>query len=188
MASTMFNLMRFVLYTALCVGLLSDTVIASSITFQVSDPPGGGETYTYFISGITLQANQDLELDFPPSLFASLWNGVAGNGFELLLLQPNNPPGTSGIYDVLALANNTDFTGSFSVDSAYTGPGQPGSQPYSINQFDAGGKFISEITSGMTEPANQVTSPEPASFPVIVIGLLVMGLALRSKRRSSGVD
>jgi hypothetical protein len=178
---------RTFLFLALWAGFLAEYLFAETIQFQVSDSGDslGLDHYSYFVNGITLQANQELEFQFPPNLFGTLSNGIAGNGFELVLLQPNNPPGTFGDYGVLALGNYTTSTRMFGVDFVYLGAGEPGPQPYSINQFDQNGNFISTVESGMTEPASQTEIPEPASFAPLVAGLLAMGGALWSVRRRS---
>jgi hypothetical protein len=177
--------MRAFLYLPRCIVFLTGYLGAATIQYHFTDPPGSIGHYSYFVSGLTLQANQELDLQFAPNLFGILSNGIAGNGFELLLLQPNNPPGTSGDYSVLALANNTGFTGSFGVDFVFLGAGEPGAQPYSINQFDQNGNFIGTTGSGMTAPSSPIQNPEPASFTLIGLGLLAMGGALWCVRRRS---
>jgi hypothetical protein len=177
--------MRTFLYLLLWTVFLTGYLLAETVQFRVGDLPGsvGVDHYSYFVSGITLQANQELDLQFAPNLFGTLSNGIAGKGFELLLLQPNNPPGTFGDYGLLALANNTGYTGSFGVDFVFLGAGEPGPQPYSINQFDQKGNFISRIETGITEPAKQTGIPEPASLTIIGVGLLVMGRVFEIRRR-----
>src|ERR1700730_12481356 len=112
----MVYLSRLVILT----GLLSVNLSAATIDFSVStvgvNP--SGETlyrYLYSLAGVSLLNNQEVDIRFGPVLYGTLSNGVAPAGFNLQLLQPNNPPGASGDYSVLALLNNPPVSGVFSV-------------------------------------------------------------------------
>ena len=60
--------------------------------------------FTYSLSGFNLvdaatptPHDYELDIQFDPTVYLQLLNGVAGPGFDLLLFQPNNPPGTPGV-------------------------------------------------------------------------------------------
>ncbi len=178
--------MRTLLWLPLWLGICATQLTAGSIGFDVTPLAAPMFRYTYYPSGIGLQANQDIDIRFDPALYGNLTAGVAGSGFSLFLLQPNNPPGTSGDYSALALVNNPLFTGPFSVDFLFKGTGMPGSQPYTINQYDQAGALVSTIDSGSTVPVGQAAAvPEPASLPLAAAALVAGVWALRRRSNST---
>ncbi len=168
-----------VLAAAIClVGNLS----AATIKYTVTQLPGAAKyRYNYTVSGITFQANQDFDVQFPATLYSSLVNGMAGSDFTLFVFDANNPPGVDGDYSAVAKVNNPSLAGPFSVDFMYLGSGLPGAQNFTIDQFDANGNFVSTISSGTTMP----TVPEPASVALSLLGLIA-GVAWRKSRRPAG--
>ena len=152
----------------------------ATIQFQVSNLVSGLQRYSYVVSGFNFQTDQELDIQFDPALFGTLSNGMAPASFDVLLLQPNNPPGAPGDFTALALVNNPSLAGTFSVDFVFFGPGQPGAQPFSIDQFQPGPNgqlsFVSTITSGTTTPAG-FASPVPEPSDVLLLGV---GVALTS--------
>jgi hypothetical protein len=108
-----------------------------------------------------------------------LFNGVADSDFRLLLLQPNNPPGAVGDYTALALVDNPSLAGPFSVDVRWLGSGVPGGLPYLLHQFDASGQNLGMIGSGSLV----VETPEPASWLLGGIGLVIGGFLRKGRRR-----
>jgi hypothetical protein len=171
--------MRIALGLSLWAGLLAGSATAATIQFSVTNLSGNQYRYTYTFSGFTLAANQAVDLLFDPTVYNTLSNGIVGTGFSLLLLQPNTPPGSNGVYTAEATVNNPSLAGPFSVDFFYTGIGTPGSQPFTIDQFDSGGTFVSQLDSGITGV------PEPGSFTLAAAGLLLVGgyaIRRRSKR------
>jgi hypothetical protein len=166
--------------TRLCgLGLLvgmAAKLSAVVIEFKVIDLGQNLFQYRYSVSGIAFKADQELDIRFNPALFGTLSNGVAGNNFNLLLLEPNNPPGAFGDYRALALANNPSAAGSFSVDFTFLGTGAPGSQAFLINEYTASGLFISTIDSGVTTPLEQVGTPEPPTVALACVALLLSGM------------
>jgi hypothetical protein len=121
------------------------------------------------LSNIVLLQNQSFDIRFDPTRYGALSNGIASPGFDLVILQPNNPPGAFGDYDAMALTDNPPVGGPFRVDFVWLGPGQPGSQPFLINQFDANGNFEAVIAQGVTVPAAQVI-PEPGTWLLTIAG------------------
>ena len=163
---------------------------AGTILFQVADlgpgvpPPLERYTYTYDMSGITLLANQELDIVFSAALYTTLSNGVVSSGFDLMLLQPNNPPGAPGHFSALALSNIGVVPGPWSVDFLFNGPGTPGSQPFFINQYDASGRFITTLESGTTQNSAQV--PEPGTFMLLGLVVIGCGVGWAVRRRNAG--
>src|SRR4051794_12909203 len=90
------------LATALCAGSLS----AANVSFQITNLGHNQYQLSYAVSDIQFEVNQELDIRFDPSLYGTLSNGIAPAGFDLLLLQPNNPPGVFGDYSAMALLNS----------------------------------------------------------------------------------
>lgn len=161
------------------LGLCSASLHAGTIGISVSPDGAGVYKYTYTISGFTLSANQDLDIQFDPAVYLALSNGVADSDFHLALLQPNNPPGTFGDYSIMALVNNPSLAGPFSVDVTLQQGVQspPASQPFVIEQFSADGKFMSNIGSGT---AGAVPEP-PTGLMVLMAGAMTGYFGWRSR-------
>ena len=170
----------------LCILLTAAVAHAGHIEYVVSaaSNPGQGtgstQRYTYFLEDITLGLNQELSIAFLPDLFGSLTNGVGPSGFDIILFQPDNPPGSTGYFSALSLADNQPGTLSFSVDFTFIGSGQPGSQPFAINQYDENGRLLGVLDSGRTTSLSGV--PEPGTLGLGGL-VLIAGGVLRAVRR-----
>jgi hypothetical protein len=171
-------------FLAVMGGVLASSLSAGPIIgFTFTSLGLSSGRYTYSFSGLNLLANQEVDIAFDQTVYGVLSNGLATSDFHLVLLQPNNPPGVPGDYSALATINNPSVNGTFSVDVTFLGATQPTSQPFTINQFDSGGHFISTIASGSTTPV-----PEPTSSLLIgsgagLIGILFVGRS-RAQRRA----
>ena len=157
-------------------GLWLGHLAAGTIQYDFAAAGQNLYRYSYLISGFNLQRNQELDIQFDPAVYLSLSNGVATHDFNLVLLQPNNPPGAVGDYSALALVDNPSLAGTFSVDVALVGSGsaQSSSQPFLINQFDQNGDFVATIGSGVTVP--RVPSvPEPGTGSLVAGVILLWG-------------
>jgi hypothetical protein len=180
--------MRKVLRSALFVAFFGASLSAATINFSTAavGTTGGGETiyrFTYNLSGVQLLLNQELDIRFDPVVYSSLLNGAASAGFDLLVLQPNNPPGAFGDYSLLALMNNPPATGPFRVDASLaTGQALRNTQPFFINQLDSNGDFVSRLESGLAVNVNAV--PEPGTLSMAAGGLIAAFLIRAAKRRS----
>jgi hypothetical protein len=168
--------------------ILSASGFGATIGYSSSNAGGGMQQYLYTLSGFSLMANQEIALLFDPQLYGTLSNGKAGTAFDLVLLQPNNPTGTNGVYSALALADNPSLAGPFSVQFTYLGSGLAGSQPYQINEYGSNGQFLRTLGTGMTTLASPppVSVPEPGSVALTAIGVLALGAATRVRYRWSG--
>jgi hypothetical protein len=171
------------------VGLTLGHVSAGAIQYDVTPLGGNSYQYTYSLSGITFQLNEQLDIRFDPSSYGIVSNGVAPTGYSVTLLQPNNPPGDPGDYSALAQVNNPSTAGSFSVQFVYLGAGQPGSQPFFLNQFDSQGFFEYTSAAGYTSQQTQQPSevPEPSALWLIGSTLLLGGLWTLHRRQSSEI-
>jgi hypothetical protein len=177
--------------------LSSFSLSAGTIQFQLTTNGTTG-TYVYFLSGFDFRANapcgspihplatgcsDELDIDFDPSVFSGLSNGVAPADFDLAVFQPNNPPSAPGDYSALALLDHASLAGPFSV--AFTlFPGQlPGPQTFSIRQFanNGNGSFEGIVESGTTAPVGSGV-PEPASSSLSGTALVLGGVVLACRR------
>jgi len=163
--------MRTLCRLLIITGILAVNLLSATIEFDVSivgTAPGGETLYRYIYLlenlGVPVQENTEIDIRFDPGLFGMLLNPVAPPEFDVLLLQPNNPPGTFGDYSILALTDNPPLAGPFSVDFTFTGPGTPGSQPFFINLIDPVSGAITPIDSGTTTPAGGTVVPEPGTL------------------------
>src|SRR5438309_501889 len=87
------------------VALLAVNLQAASIQFQVSNLGGSSYRYTYLLNGFVFGADQELDIQFDPTLYSNLTNGV-GTGFVLTILQPNNPVTLPGDYQLFTPVAN----------------------------------------------------------------------------------
>ena len=179
--------MRVISRLVSCAGLLAANLFATAITFEVSSVSSGVFRYSYFVNDFTFAAHQELDIQFDPASYGSLFNGLANGGFLLTLFQPNNPPGFFGDYSVLALSANPPLTQPFSVDFTFLGTGQAGAQPFLINEYDASNRFVRTIASGMTTPSGATQVPEPSGFSICGLVLLIGGGWRAFRRRSRGM-
>jgi hypothetical protein len=174
---------RIVGMLLLLAAVSTGRLAAANVAFDITSLGTNHYRYSYVVSGIQFQVNQELDIRFDPALYGTLSNGVAPAGFDLLLLQPNNPPGVSGDYSALSLVNNPSLSGTFSVEVVFLGNGTPGAQPFFINQLDANGSLLSVVTSGNSSSAAGGSVPEPAGWTLAGAGFLLGGLWRAVRRR-----
>jgi MYXO-CTERM domain-containing protein len=175
--------MRITFWLPLWAGLLAPIVQAGTVQFEVSNLGSGSYQYTYLLSGFTFQANEDLDVQFDPGIYAALSNPTAGDPtqFTAMAFQPDP---ASGDYIALALVNSPSLAGPFEVDFTLVGGGQPGPQPYSLNQFDPNGFLLGTVATGETSLAS-TTAPEPGGVMLGGVGLLLLAGAAFARRRTS---
>lgn len=188
--------LRLVMASAfLAAGLLADPIISFQITSLGVQNGTPLFRETFYLSGLNLASNFEVDVNFDPATYQSLSNGVANSDFDLLLFQPNQPPGEPGVYSALALVNNPSLTGPFSVDFSTvigTIPPPCGTlqanpcQPFFIyDDSNITGPNGGLVFHGFLTPAPE-GAPEPFSFGVTAIGLAFVmgGIGLRRRNRS----
>jgi PEP-CTERM motif len=184
--------MRDVCKFAVFVALFAASLPGAVINFSTATvgTTGGGDTifrYTYDLTGVVFQANQELDIRFSATVYKSVFNGVAPSGglYDLLVFPVDSPPGATGDYSLLALVNNPSTAGPFTVDFTLK-PGQAaGSQQFFINQLAANGSFLSQVEAGNTSATgNQNTVPEPTTLSMAAAGLIGAWLAGARRWRS----
>jgi PEP-CTERM motif len=175
--------MRISMCVLIWAGLVCESLSAATIQYQVQvlDAAENEFRITYSPYGVVFLLNQELDIQFDPGIYLSLSSGMGPVGFNVLLLQPNNPPGTSGDFSALALVDSPALSSAFSVDVTMTGSGWPGVQRFAINQLDGQGLIVSSIVSGDTTIAGAV--PEPATFLLAAVALLVVSVLFAVRRR-----
>lgn len=150
-----------------CVGIVA-CVRGTTISYE-STPVGLNSSgdmlyqYTYTVSGLTLQANQELDIYYSASVYATLSDAVAPSSLQPLVLQPNNPPGAPGDFSLYSSTDDSVVTGPLSIDYTLLSDAVAGPQTYEIYQYSADGTNPVPISLGTTVPATVVTTPEPAS-------------------------
>ena len=175
--------MRLVRLFVLYAGFAVSTCTAGVVEYSVTPLSPHYYRYDYLLNGLSLLANQELDIRFDPTLFGSLSNAIAGSGFYLVpCCQPNNPLGAFGDYAIVALTGLSSPSGPFSVEVFVPTSAYPGPQPFFVNQLDAGGNLLFNVTAGYTVVDPPVGTPEPANARIVAAGLLV-GLAWCWARR-----
>ena len=134
--------------------------------------------FSYEANGLELLAFQELDIRFDATSFVTLFNPMAGPGVDVLVLQPNNPPGAAGDLSILALVGNPNL-GNFSIDVVAAGQ-IPGSLQFSINEYDP--KTLNFVRAVTEDRAVLDGVPEPATWSFVATGLLCLG-ALTVRRR-----
>jgi hypothetical protein len=160
---------------AAIVGFAPSPLLAGTISENFTSLGPNSFQYTFFFSGFDLLANQELDILFDPAVYMTLSNGVATSDFNLVLFQPNQPPGDFGDYSAFTSIDHPSLAGPFSVDVSFQAavPQQAGSLPFTVDQFDGTGHFISTIDAGSTVVA---AAPEPASVLLTALGTVLIGI------------
>jgi hypothetical protein len=169
------------LLLAPCAGVAGTIHYSVTETGEVTSAGDPVHRFTYAFSGFSLEAYQEIEIRFSPEEFIRVFNPSGGPDFDVMTLEVNNPPGASGTYSIVSMADNAPLTGIFSVDAVLTG-NIPAILPYYINRLEpVTFAFLERVTSG--EAAQDAAPiPEPASAGYIVIGV-ALAAAIRLKRR-----
>ena len=168
----------------LSTGLLADTIVDTAVTSLGTQGGLDAFRYTYTISSDQLTSGIELDINFDPTIFAAISNGVAPADFSLLLFQPNSPPGTPGVYSLLSLMDQPSLAGPFSVDfTLLPGITLPATQPFVLfNDNPNGG--TDPIGSGSTTPAVSGV-PEPDSGRLFGAGVLFIAVSWALRRLRS---
>lgn len=182
-----------ILVAAVAVTLYAGPIAQYQVTTVGTAPSGQTQyRYTYLFSGFTPFENEEIDLRFDPLVFGRLSNGVGGPGFDVLLFQPNEPPGVDGDYSALA-GPNASLAGTFSVDFTlapnvtlvpndprlvlpfflFNDNPNPGSHPEL--------PFTGSVTAAPAAP--DTSAPEPGGLSLCSVGMLMGGAGWVVRRR-----
>lgn len=153
------------------VGFVGARVDGETISTTVTTVGSNLYQYSYTMTGFNLLANQELDIQFDPTVFQSLSGGVAGSGYTLAVLQPNVPPSSTGDYTIVSDGSNPTLIGTFSVDASLMSgiASPPSEQPFLVYQL-SNGKIVSTIATG------DVNGPEPDSGLLVAAGVVMVGI------------
>lgn len=137
------------------------------------------------INGSPLQANQGFAIEFALTRFRDLQDPPppVNADWDVLVLQPDPGIPDDGAYDALALIDDPSLTDPFVVTFVWLGPGDPASQPFTVNQFDVAGNLVAVLQVGETQPLAQGV-PEPGTS--VLLGAAFAALASLRRFRSAG--
>jgi hypothetical protein len=169
-----------ILFSAVLPSSASAGIISYEVN-QLGSTLSGTTAYriSYTLQDLSFMVNQELDIRFDPAIYLTLSNPVVPAGFDVLVIQPNNPPGAYGDFSAMALFDRPAVSGVFSVDVISTG--RPGSQPFQINQLTVDGRLQLKLDSGATLDAAAV--PEPVTLSLVGLALVAGGLAARTRAR-----
>jgi hypothetical protein len=157
--------------------------LATTIEFEAVDLQNNLWQYNYFVSGRTFSADQDFTIFFDYHRYGQLQSPppAINSDWSVIVLQPDLKLPDNGAYDALALVDGASLADPFRVGFLFLGPGTPGSQPFTIDQFDAAGNLLQVLETGNTIPRQQSPVPEPSSLLLCLVGL--RALLYRTARR-----
>jgi hypothetical protein len=163
---------------------------AITIWFAVTDlddsmgPGGDLQEYTYYIEDFIFSANVGFSIEFDLALYSDLEDppGTPNADWDVIVLQPDPGLPDDGIFDALALTEGASLADPFTISFVWLGASgnSPGPQPFSINEFDSEGRFISTLMTGDT-----VLIPEPSTAQLVALSLSAIAAARRARRRMS---
>jgi hypothetical protein len=177
-----------IIVTLMCTLGFARSAQATVISFEATDliDQIAGEDlwlYRYLVSDRDFLAFQGFSTYFDPAFYDlesdQNPNPQVNADWDVLILDTDLGLPDGGIYDALALTDHASLADPFVVTFVWLGTGAPGSQPFTINQFDAEGN-ISFIEEGQTTPARPV--PEPSTL--LLISTAAAALGARRRRRA----
>lgn len=180
---------------ALLIITAAPSAKADGVEYQATIVSGNEWQYAYTLTGTPLNANQGLTVFFDPALTLNLTNAsldainpasVAATAWSSFTIPYDPTLSSDGYYTALALINADTTADGFAVDFNYLGSGSPGSQAFSIDQYDANGNLISNLQTGETTPLTTVATPEPGTGSLLILGAFVVVMAMFWRLRNSG--
>jgi PEP-CTERM motif len=192
MSRRQWNLAAAVLVGLSCV-LAASPAIADGIDYQTTQISGSEWQYTYTLTGTPLDANQAFTIFFDPAVTSNLVDNsldatdptsTAAENWLSFTIQYDPVLSSDAFYTALALVDDPTAE-AFTVLFDYTGTGMPGSQAFSIDQYDDAGNFVSNLQTGETTPLS-VTTPEPSSWLLLVLAIAFIGFEIFRRRRAPG--
>ncbi len=182
------RLSSIALSAGLLLSICASPALPATIQYQAVDinPAQNLWQYDYFVSGTTFTVNQSFTIFFDYHTFSNLQNPqpAASSDWNAIVLQPDLNLPDNGAYDGLALVNDPSLAATFQVQFKWLGSGMPGSQPFTINQFDSAGNLIAVLETGNTVPFTPPsTVPEPRAGLLFIAGIGALLLWRRARRR-----
>jgi hypothetical protein len=191
---------RLALAAAVLIGLAmtfaapSALADGTTIEYQATNISGNEWQYTYTLTGTALGVNQGFTVFFDFNSTSSLNDtstdatnptSLAATNWLSFVLQGSGSGALSsdGVYTALSLTGASGSSDSFTVLFDYLGSGAPGSQAFSIDQYDSFGDLISNVQTGQTVPFTSTSAvPEPGSGLLLALGVAVLlGVVLRAR-------
>lgn len=171
---------RILAAAALASGALP-AAAATAISFQLVDltdiaPDQDLWRYDYRITGGFAQFSS-IEILYPAPQVASITPVVPSPnpGWDISVIQPIAGIPADGIYTLVALSDSPALASAFQATFVWKGPGIPATQAFNVMD----GSF-SLLESGTTVPT---AIPEPALFAQLALGLVLIAVRLRRRRR-----
>lgn len=170
---------RYLLAVAAAGWFAAPPASAITITYEAIDRPdsvAGQDLWEirYRASEFPYGANHSISIGFDLDLFSDLEDPPASVGadWDAIVLQPDVHLDSDGLYDALALADPALLPAFFGLTFVWHGtPGtSPGSQPFTVNEFSAGGALL-----GVRESGTTVAVPEPFTAALLLGGLFALG-------------
>jgi hypothetical protein len=188
------GVMRRTMWFWRCAGLLTltlatlaraekaDALTIRFETFDLADVTPGEDLreIRYHVTGSSVLVNHGFAIEFGLALYRNLEDPppAVNADWDVLVLQPDPGIPADGIYDALAVTDNPSLADPFVLTFVWLGAEDPGSQPFTVNEFDDAGNLLAVLEVGVTQPLAQAV-PESATFPLIAGGII----ALASLRR-----
>ncbi|HME06744.1 MAG TPA: hypothetical protein VKG25_06820 [Bryobacteraceae bacterium] len=160
-------------------GSLAWSASGGTVQEQISALGPATFQYTFQLTGFDLAQGQALDIEFDPAVYLSLSNPSGPAGFNIVALQPGNPPGTTGDFIVEEPSSGPASSpiGPFEVDATLSATGQPGTLPFFLYNVNSSGMFENLVQSGATIlVAGALATPEPFGFWSVGLSLLASGL------------
>jgi hypothetical protein len=172
-------------------GVASPLAKADGVQYQATQVSGDTWQYTYTLTGTPLGANQAFTVFFDPTLTSNLVDtsmdatnpaSLAAENWLSFSIPFDPSLSSDGFYSALALVDDDSTTEAFTVAFDYSGLGKPGSQMFSIDQFDAFGNLVMNMQTGETTPVG-VVAPEPGVGVLLILGLAGIVTGMFRKQR-----
>ncbi|PVV07633.1 MAG: hypothetical protein B6D77_13350 [gamma proteobacterium symbiont of Ctena orbiculata] len=174
--------MKFVQITSklfLLLWLLTNIASANPIYYELTDIGGGSYEYQYTVDNQTLSPIEEFTIWFDLGLYDNLLISASPSlDWDGLAIQPDPLLPDDGFADWLtfgAAINPGEMLGGFRVEFDWLGSGTPGAQFFEIidpENFTASSSGLTQIT----QTATSTSVPEPGTWALMGVGLLLLGV------------